>query len=389
MRKEKLPRGIHRRHGSLVISFAYEGKVKYLSLGNCSLAFAKDELSGTKKKIREGNYVPKVGPVAPVTTYTVADLWPIYRANYENLGGRDTGRQEIAWKRLKPTFGALTLEAVNTGRIVEYIAIRKAKGVQNGTVNRELSVLAAMFHLGARFTAANGKPMVDRVPAFPSKLKEGEPRKGFIGEPQYAALIEHAKEPWLRAFVECAYTFGFRKGELLSLRVNQCDLLDRWIRLSGSDTKNGRPRKVKMTDRVYARLLDCVRGKAPDAFVFTRADGGRVVDPRKDWYALCVASGLGAWVPAKRRKGEDYKKYVGLNLHDFRRSAIRNMTRRGVTEKIAMTISGHTTRSVFDRYDIGDEADLADASAKIEAGREVQSAGKSHTKVIHADSGLF
>jgi hypothetical protein len=147
------------------------------------------------------------------------------------------------------------------------------------------------------------------------------------------------------------------------------DLLNRWIDLEGEDTKTGEPRKIKMTQEVYAHLRECLRGKNPDAFVFTREDGCRVVDPRDDWYSLCVTSGLGSYVPAKRKSGQEYNRYVGLNLHDFRRSAIRNMTRSGVTETVAMRISGHKTASVFRRYNITDERDLAEATRRIEAGR--------------------
>jgi len=58
----------------------------------------------------------------------------------------------------------------------------------------------------------------------------------------------------------------------------------------------------------------------------------------------------------------------GLLLHDFRRSAVRNMIRRGVPQKTAREISGHKTDAVFSRYNIVSEADIRDAARKIEAG---------------------
>ena len=43
------------------------------------------------------------------------------------------------------------------------------------------------------------------------------------------------------------------------------------------------------------------------------------------------------------------------------------MVRRGVPEKVAMTISGHKTRPIFDRYNIVSVTDLREAAAKLNA----------------------
>jgi integrase len=157
---------------------------------------------------------------------------------------------------------------------------------------------------------------------------------------------------WLRTALALGYTFGFRKSELLRLKVNQVDLLNCTIMLNPGTTKNKDGRIVKMTHEVYELLRASLVGKNRDDFVLSRGDKP-VLDFRGAWAALCARAGFEA-----------------LLFHDLRRSAVRNMIRRGVSEKVAMKLSGHKTRSVFDRYNITNENDLADAALLIERGAQ-------------------
>lgn len=156
---------------------------------------------------------------------------------------------------------------------------------------------------------------------------------------------------WLRAALSLGYNFGFRSAELLGMRVEQVDLLNRSVTLDPGATKNGEGRIIKLTSETYELVKQCMLSKKPSDFLISRRDGQPVKDFRTAW-----------------KKLSEVAKLPGLLFHDLRRSAVRNMVRRGVPEVVAMRISGHKTRSVFDRYNIVNEADLIDAAKRIEEG---------------------
>ena len=66
------------------------------------------------------------------------------------------------------------------------------------------------------------------------------------------------------------------------------------------------------------------------------------------------------------------KKYVGTIPHDLRRCAARNLSRAGVSESVAMEITGHKTRSMYRRYRIVDERDLREATERLQSHLEEQ-----------------
>ena len=116
-----------------------------------------------------------------------------------------------------------------------------------------------------------------------------------------------------------------------------------------------------MAEETKTLLTECIR-KRSDDFVLTRPDGSRVAQPRKDWYALCCRSGLGKKWSDKHADGKTSTHYEGLQMQDLRRSAVRRLIQRGIAEKVAMMISGHKTRSVFDGYNIINDRDLEQAA---------------------------
>lgn len=122
-----------------------------------------------------------------------------------------------------------------------------------------------------------------------------------------------------------------------------------------------------MTAEVYALLSDCVCNKEPGDHVFTRANNEPVRDFRGAWYSFCERAGLGKFVTRENERS----KWEGLLFHDLCRSAVRNMVRRGISETVAMRLSGHKTRSVFSRYDITSLDDIEDAATKIERGSKI------------------
>jgi integrase len=387
VKNEKLPRGVRRRGDSLVVSFALaNGTIERRALGPVSVSYAVEQRAIFQRQMREGNYQkrqPRPEPTPKPRPVIVSDLLQPYLRSYRNKGKRAESRQLIAWDHLKPTFADVPVEELTTDLIEKYIESRregiteeKARLSRNATVNRELSLLRAMLTHGTKVTPRR----VHQMPAFPDKLEESEPRQGFIEDAQYRVLAGNAKVLWLRALLSCAYHFGFRKNELLRLRVEQVDLFDRAISLERRQTKGNKARRIFLTEETFQLLAACISGKKENDFVFTRENGEPVCDPREEWAALCVASEFGEWIPAKRANGEEFKAYRGLNLHDLRRSAVRRMVRSNISEKVCMEISGHKTRHVFDAYNLSTDADIREAARKIASGPKTEPGTGTDTK---------
>ena len=141
-------------------------------------------------------------------------------------------------------------------------------GAANGTINRELSLLQRAFMLGYE-----SQPRKVARPLRFHRLAESKPRQGFIEQKTYDALAANCSDLFLRAMLCLAYSFGFRKSELLDLKVSDVNLLAGTLQLR--DSKNGEARKVLLTPDAKNLLAACIAGKSPENAVFTRVKKSR------------------------------------------------------------------------------------------------------------------
>ena len=248
-------------------------------------------------------------------------------------------------------FGNWKAQAVKTDAVRKYIAQRLGAGAANGTVNRELAALKRMYSLAVKAEKLYRKPYIPM-------LEENNVRTGFFERAEFLAFRD-AVPDYLKPVVTFAYYTGWRKKEILNLTWAQVDLAapKKTVRLNPGTTKNRAGRLIvlngELLETVQAqwekRKVVTIPGQASTLlcpYVFHR-HGKRIADYRKSWYSAREATGLAT-----------------KTLHDFRRTAVRDMVRAGVPDKVAMSISGHKTRSVFDRYDIVSEDDLEEAARR-------------------------
>jgi len=263
--------------------------------------------------------------------------------------------------RLVPYFGKIRATNVKVPNITAYMRHRKGEKAAVASVNRELALLRRAFKLGA----GNGKIGAAHVPDFKGLIqKEKNARQGFWQHGEYEAFRD-ALSVDERAMFIFGYWTGCRFGEIAQLEWSQVHLVGRAVRLRDDQTKSGESRIIPLGGPggdLYEMLADQQKRHAtlcPDSpWVFFRQGsvnpkrksarrGHQVVDIRKAWHKAAKETG------------------ITRLFHDLRRTGVRNLVRAGVPEKVAMLISGHKTRSVFERYDIVNEADLHDAADKL------------------------
>jgi integrase len=326
---------VYKRGNIYWIRYSVNGESHHESSRSSKEADAKRLLKRRLGESADGRFIgPKFERIL------LCELCEDFLTDYRINGKRSLDKAQRSVRHLLGFFKEIKAQQVSTDRVNAFIAHRQAQGVSNAEINRELAALKRTFNLGLRAEKIVRKPYIPM-------LKENNVRQGFFESEDFRAVRE-ALPDHLKPVLTFAYLTGWRKEETLGLRWAQVERGAATIRIDPGVTKGGEGRTIilrgelrKVIDEQWDNhRLDC-------PYVFHRA-GKRIKDFRGSWEKALNAAVV-----------------EGKIFHDLRRTAIRNMLRAGVRERVAILIAGHKTRSILDRYDIVNEGDLQEAAERI------------------------
>ena len=324
--------------------FMFNGKAVQLSTKQENKEVAKKMEAQERSRLAlvDAGLEAPVSPIAKGQQLTIGSLVDALEVDYR-LEGKTSPQNICRVKRVRQDFGRIVARDLTAEDVDAYIQKRLAAGDAPASINRTTQVLGQAFRLAVDRGHLKRRPHIRRL------SEKGNARQGFFSDAEFRAVHSHLPDD-LKDFALFGYIAGWRKGEIASLAWANVE--DGVVRLRGVDSKNGEPRCVPIMGELVG-LIDRRRQARfiNDQFIdrLFHRDGRPVGEFRKSWATACKLAD------------------VDRLFHDLRRSAVRNLVRAGVPEVVAMSISGHKTRSVFDRYNITSETDQREAMRKVQS----------------------
>jgi len=254
---------------------------------------------------------------------------------------RSFKRDLILVGHLKGFFGGITLANLTPEMLEKYQAHRLQNAVKQGkklsgaTVNRECACFKAVIRRAIR------NRRLDFNPIAGFEFLPETPRNRTLAAEEYKRL-QASCSPHMRTMVQLAYVTGMRRNEILGLRWDQVNFDEGFISLKAEDTKTHEAREIPL-DADLIDLLQKVPRTLNNPHVFTFR-GRSLSDPKGAFRMACKRAGI-----------------ADFHFHDLRHCAVTNFRKAGVPRHTIMSISGHKTESVFNRYDRIDRDDRREA----------------------------
>jgi integrase len=351
--------------GRFSINVMVDGRRIHRSIGKESEGVtrttAEDYIAKVRRDAREGRLNLPKGRKVPLTLSAAV---PQYIERLRQEGGKEITRKEQRLKQcLVPFLGEIQIAQVKSFDVERYKKhrlgqpARSRKQLKPGelerfnrpaTINRELATLSHLLNKASEWG------WIERPSAKIRKLKENNERIVYLSVEQAEKLLEAAKGDQNRQiypFILIGLRTGMRKSEILSVRRENIDLVQRTIYLplakAGARTQ---PISADLAAFLEGYLETLPKG-TPWLFPSIGAEQGHTVDVRKAFIRAVIAAGL------------DPKQVV---RHTLRHTAITHLVQAGVDLPTVKRISGHKTMAMVERYSHQSGAHIAVAMDKLD-----------------------
>jgi integrase len=314
-----------------------------------SIAEARDA-EGKRRSQKRENRIFDIKPEARMTFNELAKWF----LKLEKVKGRAYyPTLKINLNSFLAEFGYVMVCNLKPADLENYQAKRKAADYSDSYVDQEVAAARTMINKAFHNDMVGAEVIRTFMKVDKLLKRNANARDKIITPEQFFILMSHLPRH-ARGILATAFYTGMRKGEILSLTWDKVDVKKKFILLDAEDTKDGEPRRVPLCDEL-AKILEGIPRPIHTNHVFLYR-GKPIRDIRTSFKTALKAAGM------------DYgrKKREGVVFHDLRHTFNTLMRKAGVAESVIMSITGHSTREMFDRYNKIDEDDTRLAISKYQ-----------------------
>ncbi len=267
-------------------------------------------------------------------THTFDELMLEYLDDTANKRSAERDRRCAA--QLYPHFTGKELIALSVADIYAYHQARRANGVKDPTIRRELAVFsAALSHADHCWGWTVNNPVRGHLPP------DSEGRLRWLRPEEAQALIAAAADepraPHTADFIRLALNTGCRKNELLKLEWQRVDFHTNLFYLDTHHTKTRKRRSIPLNNEAKTALLNRARFRAEHCpaspWVFCDKDGRQIINIRRAFETACRRTGL-----------SDFR------IHDLRHTCAAWLVSNGVALAEVRDLLGHASITMTERY---------------------------------------
>jgi integrase len=333
-REGKTVKGIYKRGKVYWIRYAGpDGRTIRESSGSTKFSDAQDKLLDRKQAVKEGQH-PETRRIPNHTFKELAQKYLAWIQGRHRSASTKVYRIKGGDKPSDKTpsmvdrFGALPLRRFNTLVVEKYQTDLMSRGLAPATVNKNLSILKAMFRKAVEWEMVEEETL-KRVRSI-KLLPENNRRLRFLSVEECQTLLGKC-DAHLRPIVITALNTGLRKSTILNLRWDQVDLRHGFILLDR--TKNGERLEIPINATLRATLQGLVRHLGSE-YIFPDPRTGRPYQDVKNAFKAAL----------KRAKIRDFK------FHDLRHTFASHLVMAGVDLTTVKELLGHKSLTMTLRY---------------------------------------